>query len=72
MDYTVVGDAVNVAARLQSLAKSGEILLSSTTHALLGGESVGEVIPSLKLRGRERLIDVVRISTQAVSSSDSA
>lgn len=31
MDYTAIGDTTNVAARLESLAASGEILISETT-----------------------------------------
>lgn len=34
MDYTVVGDVVNVAKRLQERARRGQILLSSATFAL--------------------------------------
>ena len=32
-DYTVIGDTVNVAARLQSEAAAGEILISQETYA---------------------------------------
>jgi class 3 adenylate cyclase len=32
MDYTVVGDVVNVAKRLQEQADGGQILLSLTTY----------------------------------------
>ena len=35
MDYTVVGNEVNRAARLQSHADTGGILLASETHALV-------------------------------------
>jgi len=35
MDYTVVGNEVNRAARLQSHAETGGILLSSETYALV-------------------------------------
>lgn len=32
LDYTVVGDAVNVAQRLQSVAKDGQILINETSY----------------------------------------
>jgi len=32
MDYTVVGDSVNVAARLQQMAKGGEVVIAKKTH----------------------------------------
>ncbi|MDX2510258.1 MAG: adenylate/guanylate cyclase domain-containing protein [Desulfobacterales bacterium] len=35
MEYTVIGDNVNVASRLTSLAKPGEILISRRTYALI-------------------------------------
>ena len=31
LDYTVIGDAVNMAQRLQSLAQSGQILISQNS-----------------------------------------
>ena len=35
MDYTILGSPVNLAARLQGLCQSGEILLSAETHSNL-------------------------------------
>ncbi len=35
MEYTVIGDHVNIASRLTSLAKAGEILISSWTYDLI-------------------------------------
>jgi len=32
LDYTVVGDVVNVAQRLQSVAKEGQILITETAY----------------------------------------
>jgi adenylate cyclase len=32
MDYTVVGDAVNVAARIQAVCRSGEVCISESTY----------------------------------------
>ena len=37
MDYTAVGDTTHVAARLQSLAEPGAILISDATHRLVHG-----------------------------------
>jgi class 3 adenylate cyclase len=46
-DYTVIGNQVNVAARLESLAKPGQILISQRTYSrvkdLVEVEEVGEI-----------------------------
>ena len=46
-DYTVIGNQVNVAARLESLAKAGQILISQRTYSrvrdLVEVEKVGEI-----------------------------
>ncbi len=47
MDYTAIGDTTNLAARLESLAKPGTILISANTHKLVQNyfefESIGDV-----------------------------
>jgi class 3 adenylate cyclase len=46
-DYTVIGNQVNVAARLESLAKPGQILISQRTYSqvrdLVEVEEIGEI-----------------------------
>lgn len=53
-DYTAMGDAVNLASRLQGAAPPGGVLVGSTTHALTSHtfeyESRGEV----QVKGREQ------------------
>jgi len=52
LDFTALGDAVNAAARLASLAAPGEILVSSKAAAAAGLDGVGLETRSLELRGR--------------------
>jgi class 3 adenylate cyclase len=48
MDYTVIGNQVNVAARLESLAKSGQILVSQRTYSRISNlvevKKVGDIM----------------------------
>jgi adenylate cyclase len=55
MDFTVVGDAVNVAARLQELAKEvdADTLISQATFQALEGQFQTVPEPSVVLRGRK-------------------
>jgi adenylate cyclase len=65
---TLVGDTVNVASRLCSRARAGEVLFSCTVAAALEGASaeaqgaMGAVpflqLPQFELRGRSRPIDI--------------
>jgi class 3 adenylate cyclase/tetratricopeptide (TPR) repeat protein len=48
----VVGDAVNVAARLEQAAATGEILLGPATYALVRDHMVAEPIAPLELKGK--------------------
>jgi class 3 adenylate cyclase len=51
MDYTVVGDVVNVAKRLQELAKPWQILLSDVTFDMVTGVEAEKIGP-MKIAGR--------------------
>jgi adenylate cyclase len=58
MDYTAIGDTVNVASRLTSQAGPGQIVISSATHAQLGREISCCQLSAMKLKGRAEPIEV--------------
>jgi adenylate cyclase len=64
---TLVGDTVNVAARLCSRARAGEVLFSCTVAAAIGSNSANFAaadttpflqLPQFELRGRRDPIDI--------------
>src|SRR5215510_7726258 len=56
-DFTALGDTVNTASRLTSLAGAGEVLISTETADAGGLETSGLERRTLELRGREQTID---------------
>jgi class 3 adenylate cyclase len=58
MDYTVIGDTVNVAQRLQEGARSGEILISAATYARVGEHVVAKLLETRPIRGRTESVTV--------------
>jgi class 3 adenylate cyclase/tetratricopeptide (TPR) repeat protein len=56
-----LGDAMNVAARLEKRAMPGEILIGEETHALVRREVQAEPAGQLELRGRQAPIEAFRL-----------
>jgi adenylate cyclase len=50
-DYTVIGNQVNVAARLESIAKPGQILISQRTCSKVRNIFKTEEIGEIKVKG---------------------
>jgi class 3 adenylate cyclase/tetratricopeptide (TPR) repeat protein len=61
-DYTVVGDSVNLAARLVAAAAPGETLLSEVMFRSLAGRGVCDEVGELRLKGIEEPERVWRLS----------
>ena len=66
LDYTVLGDAVNIAQRLQSQATGGEILAAAVT-VLQAGDDQAELIGPKQLKGRKELVDTYRVRWKNMS-----
>jgi adenylate cyclase len=60
LEYTVIGDAVNVAQRLQSEAAGGEVVASAATIAAADGIAAEPIGPRT-VKGREEPVDVFRV-----------
>src|SRR5207247_5923254 len=57
----VTGDAVNVGARLERLARAGDILLGATTVRLVRGAVTTEAMPPLTVKGKAEPIMAHRL-----------
>src|SRR5271167_2444585 len=61
MDYTVIGDTANVAARLQQAAEPGTILVSQAIYHLVQGYARVEPVGPLILKGKAEPIPAYRL-----------
>jgi class 3 adenylate cyclase len=53
--FSAIGDTINVAARLQTAAEPGQVVVGARTVSELGGAAVVE--PLLDLKGKERPVE---------------
>jgi class 3 adenylate cyclase len=68
LNYTVIGDAVNVASRIQSISKQNEILITKAVKEAVG-DRLNEIedlksmtpLPPQKVKGKKEAIEIYRI-----------
>jgi class 3 adenylate cyclase/tetratricopeptide (TPR) repeat protein len=69
MDYTAIGDTTNLAARLQTAARPGAILVSEATHRLVRGFFVVEPTGPLDVRGKSEPVTAYEVLGRATRPS---
>jgi PAS domain S-box-containing protein len=61
MEYTAIGDSVNVAKRLQENAAAGQILMSRSTWEQVKEQVHANPLPAVTLKGRQTLTEVFEL-----------
>jgi adenylate cyclase len=61
LEFTAIGDHVNLASRLKDLAAGGEILVGQATYDLMGEAFVVEAAPPAEVKGKAELVPVYRV-----------
>jgi class 3 adenylate cyclase/tetratricopeptide (TPR) repeat protein len=62
MDYTAVGDTTHLAARMQTLAEPGTILVTDAAHRLVEGYVLSEPLGPVEVKGRSEAVPVFRVT----------
>ncbi|MFQ3567565.1 MAG: adenylate/guanylate cyclase domain-containing protein [Aggregatilineales bacterium] len=64
-EFTVMGDEVNLAARLMSKAEFGQVLISERLREQLRGSYQIEILPALQLKGKREPVRVYQVEAVA-------
>jgi len=61
LQYTAIGDAMNVASRLVNVAGSGEIIISEHTYRACTGRIEAASLPPVKVKGKAEELKIYRV-----------
>jgi adenylate cyclase len=70
MEYTVIGDDVNVGSRLNGLAAAGEIIISKKTLEMIGDLVTVDPLPPQKVKGKSEPVESFRVLSIKGESHD--
>lgn len=61
MEYTVIGDSVNVASRLNAIAGPGDVIVSRNVYDSIETVATAEALPAQRIKGKSDPIEIFRI-----------
>lgn len=61
LNYSVIGDDVNLASRLVSQAKAGEIIISEATYEIVKQRFVCEALGEVQVKGKSKSVKMFRV-----------
>ncbi len=70
MDFTAIGDTVNLAARLSGVAGPGEVVVSAEVMQAASSGFTYEPRPRIQVKGRQQAVDVYCVEKKVPASTD--
>ena len=61
LQYTAIGDPVNTASRLCSIAKAGEIILSENTMRIVQNAVDAIALPAVRVKGKAEELRIYNV-----------
>jgi len=61
MDYSVIGDTVNVAARLEGVAGAGEVIITENTRDLIGDSFKLKELKPVSVKGKSKPLHIFKV-----------
>lgn len=70
MEYTALGDTVNLAARLEGIAKKGQIVIGATTAELVQKEIPVRSLGMVSVKGKRQAVEVFEVVDEELDEYD--
>ena len=71
-EYTALGDAMNVAARMQTAAEPGSVLVTASTHRLVGDAFEIEDLGGIEVKGKAEPVHAYRVHGRKAAACSAA